>query len=139
MSLLNNFPMAKKRFAFLLKKLQGDSELFAKYKAKIDGYLQQDPPYARKMDPDEVYKTTSKTWTLPTFPVYHPRKPETPRVVMDAAAEFHGVSLNKELVTGPDLMNLLVGVLMRFRSGEIAVAADIEAMFSQFTSLSVER
>ena len=50
---------------------------------------------------------------------------------MDAAAEFHGISLNKELLTGPDLLNLLVGVIMRFCVHPIAIAADIEAMFHQ--------
>ena len=123
--------MAKKRFAFLQKKLEADPKLFKQYKAVIDGYLEAKPPYARKMDPSEVYKTTSKTWTLPTFPVFHPKKPEKPRVVMDAAAEFHGISLNKELLTGPDLLNLLVGVIMRFCINPIAIAADIEAMFHQ--------
>ena len=52
-------------------------------------------------------------------------------MVNDAAAEFHGISLNSALVTGPDLLNLLVGVLIRFRNGEIAIAGDIEAMFNQ--------
>ena len=127
----DNISMVKKRFDFLLKKLRSDKDLFQMYKAKIDGYLQQDPPFARKMKPEEVEQRSSRTWTLPTFPVYHPRKPEVPRVVKDAAAEFHKVSLNNQLLTGPDLMNLLVGILMRFRVGEVAVAADIEAMFYQ--------
>ena len=131
MQLPNNMPMAKKRFEFLLKKFRADGKLFEQFKAVIDGYLQKEPPYARKMEPAEVNRTSKKTWTLPTFPVFHPNKPDKPRVVNDAAAEYHGISLNKELLTRPDLLNLLVGVLMRFRTGEIAIAADIEAMFHQ--------
>lgn len=53
------------------------------------------------------------------------------RVVFDCAAKFKGKSLNSELLQGPDLMNSLVGVLMRFRQDHIALAADIEAMFHQ--------
>ena len=34
-------------------------------------------------------------------------------------------------MTGPDLMNSLVGVLLRFRKASTAVTADIEAMFYQ--------
>ena len=128
----NNMAMVRKRFEFLAKKLRADPKLFEQYKAVIDGYLQADPPYARKMKPEEVQQRTPKTWTLPTFPVFHPNKPEKPpRVVNDAAAAFHGISLNSALVTGPDLLNLLVGVLIRFRNGEIAIAGDIEAMFHQ--------
>ena len=39
--------------------------------------------------------------------------------------------MNDCLLSGPDLLNLLVGILMRFRQDLIAVSADIEAMFSQ--------
>ena len=53
------------------------------------------------------------------------------RVVFDCAAKFKDVSLNSRLLQGPDFMNSLVGVLMRFRQDHIALAADIEAMFHQ--------
>ena len=55
------------------------------------------------------------TWFLPSFGVYHPRKKDKIRVVFDSAAECEGVSLNKLLLSGPDLTNNLLGVLMRFR------------------------
>ena len=53
------------------------------------------------------------------------------RVVFDAAAEVGKVSLNKTLITGPDLLKSLDGVLMRFRNERIAIAADIEAYYHQ--------
>ena len=52
-------------------------------------------------------------------------------MVFDAAATCKGKSLNKSLHTGPDFLNSLVGVMLRFRKNEIAVVADIEAMFHQ--------
>ena len=48
-------------------------------------------------------------------------------VVFDAAAKYKGKSLNKELFTGPDLLNSLVGVLLRFRNHKITLAGDVEA------------
>ncbi|KAK3108403.1 hypothetical protein FSP39_007296 [Pinctada imbricata] len=40
--------------------------------------------------------------------------------------------LNDVLLSGPDLVNDLVGVLMRFRKEPIAITADIEQMFFRF-------
>lgn len=40
-----------------------------------------------------------------------------------------GTSLNDQLLTGPDLTNSIVGVLMRFREEQVALSADIECMF----------
>ena len=130
-SLPPNLPMAKRRYPSILRKQRMSPDFHKKCKVVIDGYLKADPPQARKMTAEEASKTSSKTWTLPTHPVVHPNKPDKVRLCNDAAAEFGGISLNKSLVTGPDLLNRLVGVLMRCRVGEVAIAADIEAMFHQ--------
>ncbi|GBP33500.1 hypothetical protein EVAR_23903_1 [Eumeta japonica] len=50
---------------------------------------------------------------------------------MDAAAKAYGTSLNCNLFTGPDLLQSLPGVLMKFRQHQIAVTADIKKMFLQ--------
>lgn len=60
------------------------------------------------------FRSGGRVWYLPHFGVYHPRKPDQIPVVFDPSAEFHGVSLNEELLPGPDLMNSLIGVMMRF-------------------------
>lgn len=80
-------------------------------------------------------KTTHEpghVWYLPHFGVYHPRKPDKIRVVFDSSAEFHGVSFNKGLLSGPDTLNSLLGILLRFRRNNVAVACDIEQMFHNF-------
>ena len=58
----------------------------------------------------------------------HPKK-TTIRVVFDSSAEFSGVSLNKTLLQGPDQMNSLLGILLRFRVGQVAIMGDVEQMF----------
>ena len=59
--------------------------------------------------------------------------------MFDCSTEFHGTSLNKELLPGPDLTSQLVGVLTRFRTQEVTFVADIEDMFHQVHILEKER
>ena len=44
-------------------------------------------------------------------------------------SHLSGASLNRELLQGQDLTNLLVAVLIRFRIQKVAFLADIESMF----------
>ena len=52
-------------------------------------------------------------------------------VVFDCSAKFNGISLNDQLLPGPDLTNNLVGVLIRFKYEPIALEADIKSMLLQ--------
>ena len=63
--------------------------------------------------------------------MYHPNKLGKIGVLFDLSAQHHGVSINKEVLPGPDLTNQIVGVLLRFRQEPITVTGDIEAMFHQ--------
>ena len=71
-------------------------------------------------------------WYFPIFGVYHPQKPGSIRVVFDSSAQHHGVSLNDVLLTGPNMNNSLLGVLLRFRKEPVAVTADVQQMFHCF-------
>ena len=76
-------------------------------------------------------RSPGKTCFIPHHGVYHPNKPGKIRVVFDCSAEFDEQSLNKELLTGPDLTSQILGVLTRFWQNSIAFMADIEAMYYQ--------
>ena len=69
--------------------------------------------------------------TYPTMVCNTPQQTGKIRFAFVFIAEHHGVSINKELLPGPDLTNQIVGVLLRFREELIAVTGDIEAMFHQ--------
>lgn len=83
-------------------------------------------------EPAPPLRSEQEHWYLPTFGVYHPQKPGQIRVVFDSSAKHEGVSLNDVLLSGPDLNNTLVGVLLRFRKEAIAITADVQQMFYSF-------
>ena len=51
--------------------------------------------------------------------------------MFNAAAEFQNTSLNKNLLKGPDYLDSLVGILLKFRRDKFAVRADTEQMYHQ--------
>ena len=122
----NNRLQAEKRLQQLKRRFQRSPEFAAQYKTVMNDYL--DKSYAMKLSKVEAARTSSHTWYLPHHGVINPNKSKV-RVVYEAAAQFEGTALNKELLQGPQLNNSLVGALMRFRKDEVAVASDIESMF----------
>ncbi len=52
-------------------------------------------------------------------------------MVFDCAARYRGTSLNDQLLSGPDLTNGLLGVLVRFRQEPVALSSNIESMFHE--------
>ncbi|XP_023204623.1 uncharacterized protein LOC111611627 [Xiphophorus maculatus] len=85
---------------------------------------------AERVPEEEINK--GSVWYIPHHGVYHPHKPGKIRVVFDCSAKFEGVSLNDYLLSGPELTNSLIGVLCRFRKGQVGIMCDIERMFHQF-------
>lgn len=118
---------ALNRLYGLKRKLSKDNALFERYSNEINQLVEKG--YAEKVTDDT--ETGDIVWYLPHHNVVNPNKPEKTRVVFDCAAEIQGKSLNKSVLQGPDLLNKLLGVLIRFRQERYAVMGDIEAMFHQ--------
>ncbi|XP_075253997.1 uncharacterized protein LOC142345651 [Convolutriloba macropyga] len=68
---------------------------------------------------------------LSHHPVQNPNKPGKVRRVCNAASKYKEVCLNEKLLAGPDLLHELIGTLLRFREGPLALTADIDLMFLQ--------
>ena len=73
----------------------------------------------------------ARTWYIPQHGVYHPNKSVKICVVFDCSAEFKGTLPKKNLLSGPDLINQIVGVVMKFCPEPVVIMGDIEAMFQQ--------
>ena len=68
---------------------------------------------------------------LPIHVVWRADKPNKYRICLDAASKVKGVYLNGELLSGPDLLNSLSGVLWRWRRNRFPVKADVKGFFHQ--------
>ena len=88
--------------------------------------------HASEIPANEIEAPSGQVWYLPHFGIYHRTKATQIRVAFDSSAEYDHVSLNKELLTGPDLKNRLTGVLTRFRRETVGVMCDIEQMYHSF-------
>ena len=128
-ALPNKRVVAERRLALLEKRLDRDPQLKVKYTETIENDLHKG--YIKKLGDQELADPVEHEWYLPHHPVLHPHKPGKVRRVGDAAAQYQGTSLNDCLLSGPDLLNSLVGILMSFCQELIALSADIEAMFNQ--------
>ena len=126
----NNYFSSLVQLKSLEKRLAKDENLREKYTSTIKedlnkGYV------IEVLDAHKVESRSFKEWYLPHHPVLNQKKPGKVRRVLNGAAKFHDASLNKPLLTGPDLLQNLIYVLLRFRQHPYAVSAEIEGMFLQ--------
>ena len=114
----------------LEKRLAKDEDLRDKFTSKIKedlnkGYVIEVP------DAHKVGSWSDKELYLPYHPVLNPNKPGKVRRLLNGAAKFHGASLSKSLLTGPDLLQNLIYLILRFQQHPYAVSAEIEGMLLQ--------
>ncbi|XP_017488710.1 PREDICTED: uncharacterized protein LOC108376960 [Rhagoletis zephyria] len=132
----NSYHMALNRLKNVERKMSKDEVFATEYRAKISDYLKKG--YPRKLSSAEASQVTNKTFYLPHFGVRNPNKKGI-RLVFDAAAEVQNMSLNKALLSGPDINNSLISILLKFRQAPIAVCGDIKEMFHQIIITAEDR
>ncbi|XP_062715193.1 uncharacterized protein LOC134291452 [Aedes albopictus] len=111
----DNKAVAVRRWRCLEKRMEKDTELASILHEKNAEYRSQN--YIRKLTSEELSTKYER--------------PGKVRIVWDAAAQAYGISLNAVLLTGPDQLASLVGILYQFREHRIGVCADIREMFHQ--------
>ena len=123
----NNRLLAENRLKYLQRKFKKNQAYQNGYVQKLNTYIENG--FAKRVSPDDDESKIPKYY-LPHHGVVHPQK-KTLRVVFDCSAKYNGISLNDCLLQGPDHLNSLIGVLLRFREDQIALSSDVEAMFHQ--------
>ncbi|XP_071109438.1 uncharacterized protein [Haliotis cracherodii] len=124
----DNYDQAHRQLGRSRRKMERNSKFYEEYVTFMQKMFEKG--YAEVIPEEEAEPCDGHTWYIPHHGVYHPQKKKL-RVVFNCAAEYDGTSLNKQLLSGPDLTSNLIGVLMRFRQGKYVAIGDIEAMFYQ--------
>ena len=117
--------MAEARLNSLRRQLKKNKELYQFYVSKMRNTINKG--YLLKAKPLQEVKYPDRVVYLPHFPTRQIKK----RIVIDAAATHLGSCFNGLLMQGPDLMQSLVDIVVRFWQNSIAFACDIKEMFHQ--------
>ena len=125
-TLSNNYRSAVMQFLSLETRLSKIAEMKAAYSDTIK--TDEESGYIRNLDPIEICETRKDPqWYVSHYPVVNPIKPGKVRRVCNAANEFEGFSLNKNLFVGLDLLQNLIGI----RAKPFGMSADMEAVLLQ--------
>ena len=124
----NNKEAALRMLGSTEKRLQKNKPLLDTYKEQIQDMVQRG--VARKLTQAEIENYDGPVYYLSHHEVLKPESTSTPcRIVFNSSAKFQGHSLNNYWAKGPDLMNNLLGILVRFREGPVAFVGDIRKMY----------
>ena len=86
--------------------------------------------FARKLSKEEMENYKGPVHYISHHAVVRPEKKSTPvRIVFNSSSVYQGHKLNDYWKKGPDLLNNLFGVVLRFREKEVAISGDISKMY----------
>ena len=126
--LIDNYSFALARLRSLEKGLLRNPGHSKIYQAQIEDM--QKRGVAHKLTEQEIKEYKGPVYYAPHHAVWKDDSESTPcRPVFDASANCGGTVINSFWAKGPDLINNLLGILLRFREGQIAITGDIRKMY----------
>lgn len=123
----------------VLKKLESTERRLLKNPQHAESYDRQikemeEMGFARKVTQEELKSYDGPVHYIAHHAVVRPEKKSTPvRIVFNSSATYKGHTLNDYWYKGPDLLNSLFGVILRFRENPVAICADISKMYHMIT------
>ena len=86
--------------------------------------------FSHKLSEKEINDYKGPVRYISHHAVLRPESTSTPvRIAFNSSATYQGHKLNDYWQKGPDLLNGLFGVILRFRENKVALAADISKMY----------
>ena len=90
----------------------------------------EDMSFSSKLSEQEINDYKRPVHYISHHAVLRPESTSTPvRIVFNSSATYQGHKLNDYWQKGPDLLNGLFGVILRFRENKVALTADISKMY----------
>ena len=127
-TLPDNKSQAIKRLESTERRLLKNSDQAAAYNKKMVEMTEMN--FSRKLSEEEEKGYKGPIHYISHHAVFKPDSKSTPvRIVFNSSASFQGHRLNDYWRKGPDLLNGLFGVILRFRENKVAVMADISKMY----------
>jgi hypothetical protein len=121
------------------RKLKSDDSWARIYKAQIEDMVLRG--VARKLSAKELSNWKGPKFYISHLAVVNPKSSTTPvRIVFNSSQKYEGVSLNSFLAKGPDnYLNSLLGILLRWREGQVALVNDVSKMYHSVFTTPVEQ
>lgn len=128
-TLPNNRRAVEATFLRTEKRLAKELKWKVAYKAQVHDMVERDA--AIKLSKEELENWTGPVWYIGHLIAPNPHSVTTPvRLVWNSSQKFKGQSLNDLLIKGPDVLNDIRAVLIRFRQGVSAALGDIKKMYN---------
>lgn len=127
----DSYKIAEYRYMKLEQKLNKNPELCSEYTKYINAFI--DSEHLRPATIEEI-NDTQNSYFMPHHAVCKEESTSTKlRVVFDASCKTtNGLSLNDQLLVGPNIQSDIFTIIMRWRQYPIAFTADITKMYLQF-------
>ncbi|KAL4005116.1 hypothetical protein ACER0C_004829 [Sarotherodon galilaeus] len=128
-TLPNNRKAVEATFIRTEMKLSKEPEWKTAYAAQVHEMVNRRA--AVKLSKEVLQSWTGPVWYISHLIVPNPHSVSTPvRLVWNSSQKYRGLSLNDILIKGPDVLNPIRAVLLRFRAGVYAALGDIHKMYN---------
>ncbi|XP_054911873.1 uncharacterized protein LOC129376308 isoform X1 [Poeciliopsis prolifica] len=128
-SLPNNRNAVEATFFRTEKQLAKEPDWKTAYTEQVHDMLQREA--AIKLSEEVINKWNGPVWYVSHLIAPNPHSVTTPvRLVWNSSQKFKGISMNDLLRKGPDVLNQIRAVLLRFREGAYAALGDIKKMYN---------
>tara|TARA_B110001454_G_scaffold196478_1_gene199376 strand:- start:542 stop:6220 length:5679 start_codon:yes stop_codon:yes gene_type:complete len=124
----NNYGAALSMLKSTERRLSKNEANSIQYCEQIEDMVQRGA--ARKLTDKEIRDYTGPVYYISHHEILKPDSKSTPcRIVFNSSAKYMSHTLNDYWAKGPDLVNNLLGILLRFREERVAIAGDISKMY----------
>ena len=132
-------PPAFGQLKSLEKRLRKSQEGLKLYSEGIKDMLNRND-VAQKLAQHEIATYGGPVHYVPHHGIMKESSLSTPlRIVFNSSSTFMGHKLNDYWAKGPDVLNSLIGVLLRFRKDRVAINGDISKMFNAIKLKNLEQ